>query len=114
MATYPLLAPAAHSTSSQSTSRTSRRAGTSFRRSSRQVPFNFINNLAPGRRVAIDILASLAEYRLSAELNIRTLTIPNLQVRALPTVVAFRGGKQVDKFVGALDKKGVHQFLDKL
>jgi thioredoxin-like negative regulator of GroEL len=35
-------------------------------------------------------------------------------VRALPTVVAFRGGKQVDKFVGALDKKGVHQFLDKL
>ncbi|KAF8211940.1 thioredoxin-like protein [Mycena galopus ATCC 62051] len=36
------------------------------------------------------------------------------QVRALPTVVAFRGGKQVDKFVGALNKQGVHQFLDKL
>ncbi|KAJ7905793.1 thioredoxin-like protein [Mycena olivaceomarginata] len=36
------------------------------------------------------------------------------RVRALPTVVAFRGGKQVDKFVGALDRKGVHQFLDKL
>jgi len=36
------------------------------------------------------------------------------KVRALPTVFAFRGGKQVDKFVGALNERGVHQFLDKL
>ncbi|KAJ6525706.1 thioredoxin-like protein, partial [Mycena capillaripes] len=37
-----------------------------------------------------------------------------LQVRALPTVVAFRGGKPVHKFVGALNENGVGQFLDKL
>ncbi|KAK7020420.1 thioredoxin domain-containing protein [Favolaschia claudopus] len=36
------------------------------------------------------------------------------QVSALPTVVAFRGGKQVDKFVGALRKNQVQEFLDKL
>ncbi|KAJ7272048.1 thioredoxin-like protein [Mycena haematopus] len=36
------------------------------------------------------------------------------KVTALPTVFAFRGGKLVDKFVGALNAKGVHQFLDKL
>ncbi|KAJ7343196.1 thioredoxin-like protein [Mycena albidolilacea] len=59
---------------------------------------------------ALDLLTidvenqSAGGYELSQE----------FKVRALPTVLAFRGGKQVDKFVGALDKKGVHQFLDKL
>ncbi|KAJ7074192.1 thioredoxin-like protein [Mycena amicta] len=35
------------------------------------------------------------------------------KVRALPTVVAFRGGKQLDQFVGALNEGGVSKFLDK-
>ncbi|KAJ7219558.1 thioredoxin-like protein, partial [Mycena pura] len=43
----------------------------------------------------------------------RQLTQP-LQVRALPTVVAFRGGKPLDQFVGALNETGVAKFLDKL
>ncbi|KAJ7632842.1 thioredoxin [Roridomyces roridus] len=34
-------------------------------------------------------------------------------VRALPTVVAFRGGKELGKFVGALNEGGVANFLDK-
>ncbi|KAJ6597172.1 thioredoxin-like protein [Mycena vulgaris] len=36
------------------------------------------------------------------------------KVRALPTVVAFRGGESQDRFVGALNEGGVKQFLDKL
>ncbi|KAJ7172213.1 thioredoxin-like protein [Mycena filopes] len=36
------------------------------------------------------------------------------KVRALPTVVAFRGGKPVTSFVGALNEPAVKQFLDKL
>ncbi|CAK5277603.1 unnamed protein product [Mycena citricolor] len=36
------------------------------------------------------------------------------QIRALPTVIAFRDGKAVDKFVGALPETGVNTFLDKL
>ncbi|KAJ6463836.1 putative thioredoxin [Mycena vitilis] len=36
------------------------------------------------------------------------------KVRALPTVVAFRGGEPVHQFVGALNEQGVKDFLDKL
>ncbi|KAF7311457.1 Thioredoxin domain-containing protein [Mycena kentingensis (nom. inval.)] len=36
------------------------------------------------------------------------------QVQALPTVYAFRGGKPLDKFVGALNEAGVRKFTDKL
>ncbi|KAJ7157029.1 thioredoxin-like protein [Mycena crocata] len=34
------------------------------------------------------------------------------KVRALPTVVAFRGGKRVSEFVGALKEDGVNKFID--
>jgi thioredoxin 1 len=33
-------------------------------------------------------------------------------VRALPTVVAFRGGEPVKQFVGALPESGVRKFLE--
>jgi len=33
------------------------------------------------------------------------------QVRSLPTVIAFKDGKPVDKFVGALNEVGVRDFL---
>ncbi|KAG1754383.1 thioredoxin-like protein [Suillus lakei] len=36
------------------------------------------------------------------------------QVRALPTVIAFRDGEKVDQFVGALNEGGIRQFLAKL
>lgn len=36
------------------------------------------------------------------------------QVRALPTVVAFRNGEAVDQFVGMLGEDGVKRFLQKL
>jgi len=36
------------------------------------------------------------------------------QVRALPTVIAFRDGKKVDQFVGALNESAIRQFLGKL
>lgn len=35
-----------------------------------------------------------------------------VQVRALPTVVAFRGGEPVKQFVGALPEGGVRKFLE--
>ncbi|KAJ7510133.1 thioredoxin-like protein [Mycena galericulata] len=35
------------------------------------------------------------------------------KVRALPTVVAFRGGERLGEFVGALNEGGVEKFLDK-
>ncbi|KAJ7047089.1 thioredoxin-like protein, partial [Mycena alexandri] len=35
-------------------------------------------------------------------------------IRALPTVYAFRGGKPLTSFVGALNESGVEEFLDKL
>jgi hypothetical protein len=46
--------------------------------------------------------------------NIAGVSLMSFQVRALPTVFAFRGGKPIDKFVGALNEAGVEQFLDKL
>jgi len=36
------------------------------------------------------------------------------KIRALPTVYAFRGGKPLTSFVGALNESGVQEFLDKL
>ncbi|EDR14784.1 thioredoxin [Laccaria bicolor S238N-H82] len=36
------------------------------------------------------------------------------QVTALPTVIAFRDGKPIDKFVGALREPDVKAFLEKL
>jgi len=36
------------------------------------------------------------------------------QIRSLPTVIAFKDGKPVDKFIGALNEAGVRQFLDKV
>jgi len=36
------------------------------------------------------------------------------QVRALPTVVAFRGGEPVKQFVGALPEGGVRKFLEEV
>ncbi|OJA18763.1 hypothetical protein AZE42_01626 [Rhizopogon vesiculosus] len=36
------------------------------------------------------------------------------QVRALPTVIAFKDGKQVDQFVGALNEAAIRHFLGKL
>jgi len=41
-------------------------------------------------------------------------TDPFLQVRALPTVIAFRDGKDVMQFVGALPAAGVRDFLQKV
>ncbi|KAJ7744990.1 thioredoxin-like protein [Mycena maculata] len=35
------------------------------------------------------------------------------KVRALPTVIAFRGGQRLGEFVGALNEGGVKKFLDK-
>ncbi|KAJ6502279.1 thioredoxin-like protein [Mycena sanguinolenta] len=68
-----------------------------------------------GGRVAgsgrsLDLLTIDVENESAGGLNLAQ----EFKVRALPTVVAFRGGKQVDKFVGALNREGVHQFLDKL
>ena len=36
------------------------------------------------------------------------------QVRALPTVVAFRDGEPVKQFVGALAEGGVRKFLEEV
>lgn len=36
------------------------------------------------------------------------------QVRALPTVVAFRDGEPVKQFVGALPEGGVRKFLEEV
>jgi len=36
------------------------------------------------------------------------------KVRALPTVIAFRNGKIISQFVGALSEAEVNKFLDKL
>ncbi|KAJ6630562.1 thioredoxin-like protein [Mycena sp. CBHHK59/15] len=36
------------------------------------------------------------------------------KVRALPTVVAYRGGKRVDQFVGALNEPAVVAFINKV
>jgi len=36
------------------------------------------------------------------------------QIRSLPTVIAFKGGKPVDKFIGVLNEVGVRQFLAKV
>ncbi|THU82891.1 thioredoxin-like protein [Dendrothele bispora CBS 962.96] len=36
------------------------------------------------------------------------------KVRALPTVIAFRDGKDVEQFVGALPDTGVRQFLQRV
>jgi len=33
------------------------------------------------------------------------------QIRSLPTVIAFKEGKPIDKFIGALNEAGVRQFL---
>ncbi|KAF7322496.1 Thioredoxin domain-containing protein [Mycena chlorophos] len=41
-----------------------------------------------------------------------TALAQQFKVRALPTVVAFQGGKPVAEFVGALNKGGVSTFLD--
>ncbi|KAF7975841.1 hypothetical protein HWV62_8407 [Athelia sp. TMB] len=35
-------------------------------------------------------------------------------ISSLPTVVAFKGGKKIDQFVGALNPAGVKKFLEKL
>ena len=35
-----------------------------------------------------------------------------IQVRALPTVIAFRDGEQVAKFVGAIPESEVAEFLE--
>lgn len=36
------------------------------------------------------------------------------QVRALPTVIAFKDGQKVDQFVGALNESGIREFIAKL
>jgi len=36
------------------------------------------------------------------------------QIRSLPTVIAFKGGKPVNQFIGALNETGVRRFLDKV
>jgi len=36
------------------------------------------------------------------------------QIRSLPTVIAFKEGKLVDKFIGALNEAGVREFLQKV
>jgi thioredoxin 1 len=37
-----------------------------------------------------------------------------IQVRALPTVIAFRDGKKVDQFVGALNEAAIRHFVDEV
>ncbi|EJD05688.1 thioredoxin-like protein [Fomitiporia mediterranea MF3/22] len=36
------------------------------------------------------------------------------EISALPTVIAFKDGEQVQKFIGALPEKGVHVFISAL
>jgi thioredoxin-like negative regulator of GroEL len=43
--------------------------------------------------------------------HIVLINMPNEQVSALPTVVAFRGGEPVKRFVGVLPEGGVRKFL---
>jgi len=35
-------------------------------------------------------------------------------IKAVPTVIAFKDGKPVDKFVGLLDRDGLGSFIEKL
>ncbi|KAJ8589169.1 thioredoxin-like protein [Rhizopogon salebrosus TDB-379] len=57
-----------------------------------------------GRSLDLVTVDTDAEYELAAK----------YQVRALPTVVAFRDGKKVDQFVGALNEAAIRHFLDKV
>lgn len=36
------------------------------------------------------------------------------QIRSLPTVVAFKDGKPINQFIGAMNEAGVRQFLEML
>ncbi|KAG0705094.1 thioredoxin-like protein [Suillus ampliporus] len=57
-----------------------------------------------GRSLDLVTVDSDAEFELAAK----------YQVRALPTVIAFRDGQKVDQFVGALNEGAIRQFLAKL
>ena len=62
------------------------------------------------------------EIGLCAEYNVRLSSIyvqaPSssvlLQVRALPTVIAFRDGKPVNKFIGVIPEAQIMAFLESL
>ncbi|KAG1756403.1 uncharacterized protein EDB91DRAFT_1092493 [Suillus paluster] len=62
--------------------------------------------------VEFDLAAKYQVRILRHEL--RVLVSDMHQVRALPTVIAFKDGKKVDQFVGALNEGGIRQFLAKL
>ncbi|KAH9989074.1 thioredoxin-like protein [Russula compacta] len=67
------------------------------------------------------VLEKAAETKTGSGRSIDLVTIDTDQhgglaqkynVRALPTVVAFRGGEPVKQFVGALPENGVRKFLE--
>ena len=66
-------------------------------------------------------LARQYEARLSDPLSCATgthlgcaLCHPWIQVRAMPTVIAFRNGRPVGQFVGALPLQQVRAFVEKV
>ncbi|KAH9989932.1 thioredoxin-like protein [Russula vinacea] len=69
----------------------------------------------------LEKLARDADIRTGSGLPIDLVTVDTdehgvlaqqYNVRALPTVVAFRGGEPVKQFVGALPESGVRKFLE--
>lgn len=55
------------------------------------------------------------KFKVSAGFMTRNFTPTYCpQVRALPTVIAFRDGEPVDQFVGALSESAVRDFVRKL